>query len=98
MYQVLKPFLFQLPAERAHHFTVKALHQTLRLPGISAAFRAQYKLEHASLERNLFGLRFPNPIGLAAGFDKDGKYYHDMAALGFRVSGIGYRYAKTTNG
>ncbi|MEL6274440.1 MAG: quinone-dependent dihydroorotate dehydrogenase, partial [Bacteroidota bacterium] len=89
MYQVLKPLLFQLPAERAHHFTVRALHTVLRTPGIGHAFRAQYQVEHAALVRDLFGLRFTNPVGLAAGFDKDGKYYHDMAALGFGFLELG---------
>ena len=89
MYQALKPLLFQLSPERAHHLTVRALHHTLRFPGIGAAFRAQYHFEQPTLARELFGLRFQNPVGLAAGFDKDGKYYHDMAALGFGFLELG---------
>lgn len=89
MYPLLKPFLFRLDPEKAHHFTVGALRNTLQTPGVGAAFRAQYRLEDPRLERDLFGLRFPNPVGLAAGFDKDGKYYHDMAALGFGFLELG---------
>ncbi|MEM9837321.1 MAG: quinone-dependent dihydroorotate dehydrogenase [Bacteroidota bacterium] len=89
MYQLLKPLLFQLAPERAHHFTVDALAKTLSIPGARAAFRAQYGLEHPDLVTELFGLRFPNAVGLAAGFDKDGKYYHHMAALGFGFLELG---------
>lgn len=89
MYGLLKPLLFQLPPERAHHLTVSALATTLATPLVGSAFRASYRFEDAALERSLLGLRFPNPVGLAAGFDKDGKYYHDMAALGFGFLELG---------
>ena len=75
--------------ERAHQLTVSALKTTLAIPGINAAFRSQFRLEDPRLERELFGLRFPNPVGLAAGFDKDGRYYHHMAALGFGFLELG---------
>ena len=75
--------------EKAHHLTVKGLAATLATPGVGAAFRATYRFEDPQLERTLFGLRFPNPVGLAAGFDKDGKYYHDMASLGFGFLELG---------
>lgn len=89
MYSVLKPLLFQLAPEKAHHFTVKGLKATLATPGMGAAFRATYQLEDPRLERTVFGLPFPNPVGLAAGFDKDGKYYHPMASLGFGFLELG---------
>jgi dihydroorotate dehydrogenase len=89
MYQLLKPLLFQIAPEKAHHLTVKGLATTLAIPGVGAAFRATYKLEDPRLERTLFGLPFPNPVGLAAGFDKDGKYYSDMASLGFGFLELG---------
>lgn len=89
MYQVLKPLLFHLPPERAHHLTVKGLAATLATPGISQLFRSTYALEDARLAKTVFGLPFPNPVGLAAGFDKDGKYYSDMAALGFGFLELG---------
>lgn len=75
--------------ERAHHFTVDALAKALKTPGVGAAFRAQYQLTDPQLVKEIFGLRFPNSVGLAAGFDKDGKYYHDMAALGFGFLELG---------
>ncbi len=89
MYSLLKPLLFQLAPEKAHHLTVKGLKATLATPGVGAAFRATYRLEDPRLERTVFGLPFPNPVGLAAGFDKDGKYYHPMASLGFGFLELG---------
>ena len=89
MYNLLKPLLFQLAPEKAHHLTVQGLAATLSVPGVSNAFRATYKFEDPRLERTLFGLPFPNPVGLAAGFDKDGKYYKNMAALGFGFLELG---------
>ncbi|MEM9929428.1 MAG: quinone-dependent dihydroorotate dehydrogenase [Bacteroidota bacterium] len=89
MYQVLKPLLFQLAPEKAHHLTVSGLAATLAVPGVSQAFRSTYRLEDPKLERTVFGLPFPNPVGLAAGFDKDGKYYRHMASLGFGFLELG---------
>ena len=89
MYQVLKPLLFKMAPERAHHLTVSGLAATLAVPGVSQAFRATYRYEHPVLERQVFGLPFPNPVGLAAGFDKDGKYYKHMASLGFGFLELG---------
>ena len=89
MYRALKPLLFQLPPERAHALTVRGLAATLATPGVAGAFRSTYRFEHPDLERTLFGLPFKNPVGLAAGFDKDGKYYKNMAALGFGFLELG---------
>ncbi len=89
MYQLLKPLLFQMAPERAHHLTVSGLAATLAVPGVSHAFRSVYDFEDERLERTVFGLPFPNPVGLAAGFDKDGKYYKDMASLGFGFLELG---------
>ena len=89
MYQLLKPLLFRLAPERAHYFTVSGLAATLAMPGASEVFRKQYFFEDERLETELFGLPFPNPVGLAAGFDKDGKYYGDMASLGFGFLELG---------
>jgi dihydroorotate dehydrogenase len=89
MYQLLKPLLFQIAPERAHHLTVSGLAATLAVPGVSHAFRSVFKFEHPGLARTVFGLPFPNPVGLAAGFDKNGKYYKDMASLGFGFLELG---------
>jgi dihydroorotate dehydrogenase len=85
----LKPLLFRLPPERAHHLTVDLLHRALAVPGVGTLLRRQYATPDPRLRRRVFGLDFPNPVGLAAGFDKDGKYFRDMAALGFGFIEVG---------
>ena len=87
--QLLKPLLFQLPAEQAHHLTVRLLQTGLSVPGLSQWLQSMYRLRDQRLHRHLFGLDFPNPVGLAAGFDKDGRYYQSMSALGFGFIEIG---------
>ncbi|MBK8625993.1 MAG: quinone-dependent dihydroorotate dehydrogenase [Saprospiraceae bacterium] len=90
MYQYLiKPFLFLLNPERAHHLTILLLRIVLNIPGGKWVFRKLYQVEDPKLQRTVLGLTFPNPVGLAAGFDKDGKYYNQMSALGFGFIEIG---------
>ena len=86
---LLKPLLFRLPAERAHHLTVKLLEFATSIPGAPSVFRMLYEKKHAALRRQCFGLDFPNPVGLAAGFDKDGRYFLPMSHLGFGFIEIG---------
>lgn len=90
MYKLfIKPFLFLLPAERAHYFTISLLKLSLSIPGGRWLFRQLFEVNDSKLQRNFLGLTFPNPVGLAAGFDKDGKSFKDMAALGFGFIEIG---------
>jgi dihydroorotate dehydrogenase len=86
---LLKPFFFSFPAERAHHLTLRLLRTGLSIPGLNQLIRAAFRFEAPALERELFGLRFKNPVGLAAGFDKDGKYFRLMDALGFGFIELG---------
>ncbi len=86
---VLKPLLFLLPAEQAHKLTTTLFRMLLAIPVLGSIVRSIYFLEHPSLEKEVLGIKFPNPVGLAAGFDKDGKYYKSMAALGFGFVEIG---------
>ena len=86
---LLKPLLFLLNPEKAHHLTVLVLKAILFIPGVSGLLRKLYTLEHPSLKVKLWDLEFPNPVGLAAGFDKDGKYYESMSNLGFGFIEIG---------
>lgn len=86
---LLKPLLFRLAPERAHHLTVQLLKATLAVPVIRAVFKRNFRVEHPLLVREVFGLTFKNPVGLAAGFDKDGKYFRAMASLGFGFVEIG---------
>ncbi|MEZ4963148.1 MAG: quinone-dependent dihydroorotate dehydrogenase [Saprospiraceae bacterium] len=86
---LLKPILFLLPPEKAHHVTLFLLKMTLAIPVIGWLFRKNFELKDKMLERRVFGLTFPNPVGLAAGFDKDGKHFRAMSALGFGFIEIG---------
>lgn len=85
----VKPFLFQLDAERAHHFVFDNLKRGYRMPGTAALLRRLYDFQHPSLEREVFGLKFKNPVGLAAGFDKNADLTDELAALGFGFVEIG---------
>lgn len=89
MYKILKPFLFLFQPEKAHHLTVGLLKFTLAIPIVNWIFKKNFSYQKTSLERDFLGLKFKNPVGLAAGFDKDGKYYREMAALGFGFIEIG---------
>jgi dihydroorotate dehydrogenase len=86
---LLKPILFQMRPEKAHHFTVGMLKLTLAIPLVGWMYRRVFQYQSPALEKEVFGLTFKNPVGLAAGFDKDGKYFKDMAALGFGFIEIG---------
>jgi dihydroorotate dehydrogenase len=90
MYRLfIKPLLFLISPEKAHYFTVAMLKLTLALPIIGYFFRKRYEVANANLQRNTMGLTFKNPVGLAAGFDKDGKSFEAMSALGFGFVEVG---------
>lgn len=89
MYPLLRNLLFLLPPEKAHHFTVGLFSTIASLPIVGSAISSLYSFKSSTLEKNLFGLKFPNPVGLAAGFDKDGKYIRPMSKLGFGFIEIG---------
>jgi len=85
----LKPLLFLFPPEKAHYLTIFLLKFTLAIPVLSWLFKSWYRVDDERLKRSLFGLTFENPIGLAAGFDKEGKYYEAMSSLGFGFIEVG---------
>ena len=87
MYQLLKFFLFKINPESAHHLTFKLLHFLFRIPLVPAIFKWSYQYKHPKLEKKLLGLTFKNPVGLAAGFDKDSKHIELLDALGFGFIG-----------
>ncbi len=90
MYKLfIKPLFFLFDPEKIHHFVFKALRISLKTPGMKGLMRSVFKVEHPRLEKELFGIKFPNPVGLAAGFDKDAKLYEELACLGFGFIEIG---------
>lgn len=87
--RVLRPLLFRLDAESAHHVTFRLLAFALAIPGMKALFSLFFREDDPGLQTRLFGLTFPNPVGLAAGFDKDAKLGTSWKALGFGFVEIG---------
>jgi dihydroorotate dehydrogenase len=86
---VAKPLLFKLDAERAHYFVFDNLKRVASLPGTKAVLRGLYDYQHPSLAREVFGLKFPNPVGLAAGLDKNAVLTDELATMGFGFVEIG---------
>ena len=86
---LIKPILFRFNPETAHNLTFKGLSLLRHIPFAQSIIRAIYKKESPKLEREVFGIRFPNPVGLAGGLDKNGEYYNDMANFGFGFVEIG---------
>jgi dihydroorotate dehydrogenase len=89
VYKFIKPILFQFDPEKIHYVVFALLKFANKIPGVSALIRAMYVVEDPRLERTLFGLKFKNPVGLGAGFDKDAKAIDELANLGFGFIEIG---------
>ena len=85
----IRPILFQFDPEKVHHFTFQLIHFLFLIPGIPSLFRSMYVVSDPRLKREVFGLTFKNPVGLAAGFDKDAKLYSELADFGFGFIEIG---------
>ncbi|PWA09718.1 dihydroorotate dehydrogenase (quinone) [Pueribacillus theae] len=88
MYQLMKKFLFKLDPEEIHERTVAALKLAEKTGGLGL-LRSVYQVSDPSLESNYWGLCFPNPVGLAAGFDKNAGVYRGLAAIGFGFVEVG---------
>jgi dihydroorotate dehydrogenase len=89
MYQFVRSILFRFDAEKVHYFVVGLLQSIVKFPPTKWIFRSMYHVEHPALEREFIGLKFPNPVGLAAGFDKNAKYFNEMESCGFGFIEIG---------
>ncbi|WP_291117437.1 quinone-dependent dihydroorotate dehydrogenase [Flavobacterium sp. UBA6135] len=99
MYKLLiRPLLFCFDPEQVHHFTFALIRFLNRLPGFGKLFQTLYEVKHPKLEREVFGLKFKNPVGLAAGFDKDAKLYRELANFGFGFIEIGTLTPKPQEG
>ncbi|MEC3907390.1 quinone-dependent dihydroorotate dehydrogenase [Tamlana sp. 2201CG12-4] len=85
----LRPIFFLFDPEKIHHFTFSLIKSTSKIPGVSFLFRSLYSVEDKRLERTVFGLTFKNPVGLAAGFDKNAVLYNELANFGFGFIEIG---------
>jgi len=87
--KIIRPILFSFDPEKIHHFTFKLIKWSAKLPFISNWRRKSYCFEAASLNQQLFGLNFKNPVGLAAGFDKNGVLFNELSDFGFGFIEVG---------
>ncbi len=99
MYRYLiKPILFLGDPEWIHYFVFGLIRWIHKIPGLPFLIRSLYQVNDPRLEREVFGIRFKNPVGLAAGFDKDAKLYQELSNFGFGFIEIGTLTPKGQDG
>ena len=99
MYKLLiLPILFLFDPEKVHYATFSLIRNLCKIPGCSKIFKTTYTVKNKKLERELFGLTFKNPVGLAAGFDKDAKLHSELSNFGFGFIEIGTLTPKPQEG
>jgi len=86
---VIRPMLFLIGPEKVHHLVFRILQMKGKVPGFQSLVKAIFQYQNPKLERELFGIRFKNPVGLAAGFDKDAKLIDELSCFGFGFIEIG---------
>jgi dihydroorotate dehydrogenase len=89
MYPLLKRIFFLFDPEKIHHVVFKLIRFNLSIPGMKGLWKKMYVIEDTKLQQELFGLTFKNPVGLAAGFDKDAKLYNELEFCGFSFVEVG---------
>lgn len=89
MYKIIRSVLFQFDTEKAHYFTANSLRNILKIPGMKNIWKSRFGSNDPRLEKELFGLKFKNPVGLAAGFDKNATMFKDLEYCGFGFIEIG---------
>ncbi|MDI9311925.1 MAG: quinone-dependent dihydroorotate dehydrogenase [Limnohabitans sp.] len=87
--QIIRPILFWFDPEKVHHFSFSFIRFINKLPFTSSIIKSIYEVNDSRLESEVFGLKFKNPVGLAAGFDKDAKLYQELSNFGFGFIEIG---------
>lgn len=87
--KIIRPLLFELSPELIHRIVVVMLRVVHYVPGARQLLRTCFTVRHPSLEREVFGIKFPNPVGIAAGFDKDAEVYDELLSLGFGFTEVG---------
>jgi len=99
MYKIIvRKLLFLFDAEKVHHFTFSLLKILFKIPFISSLVKSSHRVENKKLERNLLGLKFKNPVGLAAGFDKNAYMFDELSNFGFGYVEIGTVTPKPQDG
>jgi dihydroorotate dehydrogenase len=85
----IRPLLFLLPPETVHRIIVFIIRYLSYIPGYTCLMKGLFSYKKNSLEKEVFGIRFPNPVGLAAGFDKNASFFHQFFSFGFGFIEIG---------
>ena len=99
MYKLfIRPFLFYFDPEKVHYFSFSFIKIISRLPFVQKILTTIYEVNDSRLERTVFGLKFKNPVGLAAGFDKDAKIFKELSNFGFGFIEIGTLTPKAQDG
>ena len=98
MFRLIKPFLFSFAPETAHSIVMRLLLVLSYIPLSSHILRLFYSFKSPILEKEIMGIKFPNPVGLAAGFDKNGDRYNELANFGFGFIEIGTVTPKAQTG
>jgi len=98
MYSLIKKLLFLFDAEKVHVWVMERMELLYSIRLVRRWLRMVYITHDESLERTVWGIKFPNPVGLAAGFDKDAKYVDPLACLGFGFIEIGTVTPRSQNG
>jgi len=89
MYKIFRSILFLFDPEKIHYTTSKLIHISLSIPGMKWLWSKMFRVTDEKLKRTVFGIEFENPVGLAAGFDKNASMYDDLAYCGFGFIEIG---------
>ena len=95
---IIRPFLFLFDPESVHHFTFKMIRISAKIPGVRFFRKKRYQINDPFLVKNLFGLEFKNPVGLAAGLDKNGIILDELEDFGFGFVEIGTVTPKPQDG
>ena len=96
--KLVQPFLFLFDPEKVHYFSFSIIKWLSFIPGATQIIRFFFQIKHPKLEREVFGLKFPNPVGLAAGFDKNAILYKQLSNFGFGFIEIGTLTPKVQDG
>ena len=89
MFKLIRSVLFLFDPEKIHYFTAWLIRTTLSIPGMKTLWTKRFRLEDSRLKTRVFGIAFDNPVGLAAGFDKNASMFNDLAYCGFGFIEIG---------
>src|ERR1700755_1340008 len=98
MYTILRSILFLFSPEWVHYFSMNCLKGLCYIPFVKKILSSSFTVENKQLHKQIFGLDFKNPVGLAAGFDKNALYLNELEALGFGFVEIGTVTPKPQDG